>query len=110
MLSLHDALPISDFGGMLADTGGEDERVQPAERGDQRTEFAADAVDEQVDGPGGMGIVAREQVAHVVTDARDAIEAAVAIEQVADGRSEEHTSELQSLMRTSYSVFCLKQK
>src|SRR3546814_9479206 len=26
------------------------------------------------------------------------------------GRSEEHTSELQSLMRISYSVFCLKQK
>src|SRR3546814_3574676 len=25
------------------------------------------------------------------------------------GRSEEHTSELQSLMRTSYAVFCLKQ-
>src|SRR3546814_8935965 len=24
-----------------------------------------------------------------------------------DGRSEEHTSELQSLMRTSYAVFCL---
>src|SRR3546814_6399919 len=24
------------------------------------------------------------------------------------GRSEEHTSELQSLMRTSYAVFCLK--
>src|SRR3546814_7736683 len=28
----------------------------------------------------------------------------------ADGRSEEHTSELQSLMRTSYAVFCLKKK
>src|SRR3546814_1807535 len=28
----------------------------------------------------------------------------------ADFRSEEHTSELQSLMRTSYAVFCLKQK
>src|SRR3546814_10457507 len=27
-----------------------------------------------------------------------------------DGRSEEHTSELQSLMRTSYAVFCLKTK
>src|SRR3546814_5307401 len=27
---------------------------------------------------------------------------------VADGRSEEHTSELQSLMRISYAVFCLK--
>src|SRR3546814_1215868 len=28
----------------------------------------------------------------------------------ASGRSEEHTSELQSLMRTSYAVFCLKKK
>src|SRR3546814_2113184 len=28
----------------------------------------------------------------------------------AELRSEEHTSELQSLMRISYSVFCLKQK
>src|SRR3546814_7128544 len=27
-----------------------------------------------------------------------------------DGRSEEHTSELQSLMRSSYAVFCLKNK
>src|SRR3546814_3180705 len=27
-----------------------------------------------------------------------------------DTRSEEHTSELQSLMRISYAVFCLKQK
>src|SRR3546814_3569723 len=27
-----------------------------------------------------------------------------------DKRSEEHTSELQSLMRISYAVFCLKQK
>src|SRR3546814_9410317 len=30
--------------------------------------------------------------------------------QVADTRSEEHTSELQSLMRISYAVFCLKKK
>src|SRR3546814_8811391 len=28
----------------------------------------------------------------------------------ADGRSEEHTSELQSLMRTSYAVLCVKKK
>src|SRR3546814_8974585 len=28
----------------------------------------------------------------------------------AQSRSEEHTSELQSLMRTSYAVFCLKKK
>src|SRR3546814_3168332 len=36
-----------------------------------------------------------------VTDARDSWSAA---------RSEEHTSELQSLMRISYAVFCLKKK
>src|SRR3546814_6893783 len=33
----------------------------------------------------------------------------VAVERPAR-RSEEHTSELQSLMRTSYAVFCLKKK
>src|SRR3546814_9145808 len=32
------------------------------------------------------------------------------IEEVGEGRSEEHTSELQSLMRISYAVFCLKTK
>src|SRR3546814_2148893 len=31
-------------------------------------------------------------------------------EMAAMGRSEEHTSELQSLMRISYAVFCLKKK
>src|SRR3546814_7793550 len=31
-------------------------------------------------------------------------------QRLAAGRSEEHTSELQSLMRTSYAVFCLTQK
>src|SRR3546814_2515549 len=30
--------------------------------------------------------------------------------QSSSGRSEEHTSELQSLMRNSYAVFCLKTK
>src|SRR3546814_5050089 len=30
--------------------------------------------------------------------------------QLPSGRSEEHTSELQSLMRISYAVFCLKKK
>src|SRR3546814_3931067 len=32
------------------------------------------------------------------------------VEGTADRRSEEHTSELQSLMRISYAVFCLKKK
>src|SRR3546814_5614468 len=31
-------------------------------------------------------------------------------EDAGQGRSEEHTSELQSLMRNSYAVFCLKKK
>src|SRR3546814_4990346 len=37
---------------------------------------------------------------------------AVLLHRIADGtiRSEEHTSELQSLMRTSYAVFCLNKK
>src|SRR3546814_2654436 len=32
------------------------------------------------------------------------------VARTAAGRSEEHTSELQSLMRISYAVFCLKKK
>src|SRR3546814_6897215 len=35
---------------------------------------------------------------------------AISTARVGSGRSEEHTSELQSLMRISYAVFCLKQK
>src|SRR3546814_9635962 len=38
----------------------------------------------------------------------EAIEEGVGDERIA--RSEEHTSELQSLMRNSYAVFCLKKK
>src|SRR3546814_5162816 len=36
--------------------------------------------------------------------------AAIASDPPQPGRSEEHTSELQSLMRISYAVFCLKKK
>src|SRR3546814_9043567 len=44
--------------------------------------------------------------------AEAAASAAAAHREVGDGqdRSEEHTSELQSLMRISYAVFCLKKK
>src|SRR3546814_6300196 len=35
---------------------------------------------------------------------------AQAAQRLGIGRSEEHTSELQSLMRISYAVFCLKKK
>src|SRR3546814_2000232 len=33
-----------------------------------------------------------------------------ALDEPGEGRSEEHTSELQSLMRISYAVFCLKKQ
>src|SRR3546814_3376812 len=36
--------------------------------------------------------------------------AKLTLEQQGEQRSEEHTSELQSLMRISYAVFCLKKK
>src|SRR3546814_10592699 len=39
-----------------------------------------------------------------------ALAAGRARDEPCDVRSEEHTSELQSLMRISYAVFCLKQK
>src|SRR3546814_1670621 len=54
-----------------------------------------------------------------VASEQAALRAAVLASQVAPGidserlvgyRSEEHTSELQSLMRISYAVFCLKKK
>src|SRR3546814_8682663 len=45
----------------------------------------------------------------VPRDRIDAVEAALHEDvEIADRRSEEHTSELQSLMRISYAVFCLK--
>src|SRR3546814_9561665 len=47
-------------------------------------------------------VAARAQAPH-----RSAIRVAGRVE---PGRSEEHTSELQSLMRISYAVFCLKKK
>src|SRR3546814_3310959 len=49
--------------------------------------------------PGFLGPVAPRQPIRVLAD-----------REVAAMRSEEHTSELQSLMRISYAVFCLKKK
>src|SRR3546814_9681319 len=53
----------------------------------------------------------------VILDLEDAVKPAdkdsardAAVAAVAEARSEEHTSELQSLMRISYAVFCLKKK
>src|SRR3546814_4166546 len=46
----------------------------------------------------------------VIAQTRGAYAAWQANERIIAARSEEHTSELQSLMRISYAVFCLKKK
>src|SRR3546814_3840825 len=78
---------------------------------------AVDALDDAVLGIGGEAFVEPEIVPGRVGDeiARPAMRKLVrdhadqALVAGDDrGRSEEHTSELQSLMRTSYAVFCLK--
>src|SRR3546814_7946774 len=52
--------------------------------------------------------VPKEAISRQIADSVDLI---VQVKRLRDGsRSEEHTSELQSLMRISYAVFCLKKK
>src|SRR3546814_3594858 len=52
----------------------------------------------------------RDRVSRVRGRLPEEIEEPVIAKVEADARSEEHTSELQSLMRISYAVFCLKKK
>src|SRR3546814_3131590 len=54
--------------------------------------------------------VAREAWERAGYEVRGAALSGIAAEGLENGRSEEHTSELQSLMRISYAVFCLKKK
>src|SRR3546814_1727154 len=62
--------------------------------------------------------VALEQACRMAVQAKDLVTVRrlhdahqrLGMEAVGDDRSEEHTSELQSLMRISYAVFCLKKK
>src|SRR3546814_4394317 len=52
----------------------------------------------------------RSSLAEMLADWRPSASAARASVNARRRRSEEHTSELQSLMRISYAVFCLKKK
>src|SRR3546814_9925633 len=54
-------------------------------------------------GPGGL-------IADMITEASGRAPSTTKLLELARSRSEEHTSELQSLMRISYAVFCLKKK
>ena len=60
-----------NFGGVLADARGEDQRVQPAEGGGERSQLSADPVDKQGDGIGRVRVDARQQGPHVIADAGD---------------------------------------
>src|SRR3546814_10789432 len=59
-------------------------------------------LDQLLEGRGGLRIVAGVE--------GDRAEVGIERRKLGRGRSEEHTSELQSLMRISYAVFCLKKK
>src|SRR3546814_8452241 len=98
------------------------QRIIPVQRYHQfgaRRRVAGDVAFERIDVGHALGIAAaRRRAAHALVErdadaGRLALERAdhqlVAIEEV-EARSEEHTSELQSLMRISYAVFCLKKK
>src|SRR3546814_5985905 len=67
-------------------------------------------------GPEAAAGVGRHAVAGAAQQARHRLAHELALQipdravQRGHGRSEEHTSELQSLMRISYAVFCLKKK
>src|SRR3546814_2489170 len=60
-----------------------------------------------------LGFIGRSEVVHFLGPpgtGKSHLATALGVEAVKAGRSEEHTSELQSLMRISYAVFCLKTK
>src|SRR3546814_5489166 len=73
-----------------------------AEFGFRGAEFA-DELNQPVDVGAGVGIACRLRCRPFRGDQR-------IVGAVAEARSEEHTSELQSLMRNSYAVFCLNKK
>src|SRR5512144_2588601 len=69
---------------VLADARGEDDRVEPAERGGERAQLAPDAVDEEVDRRLGRRVAARLERAHVARDAGDAEQARLLVDQLLD--------------------------
>src|SRR3546814_9853073 len=78
-----------------------DHRTADEQKGEQRGEDRADLLDEG------------QEPALIVESGRrvfDLYERALVDRDEVAARSEEHTSELQSLMRISYAVFCLTKK
>src|SRR3546814_2153408 len=89
------------------------ESLQKALRGLETGKVGLDPTGLDLASEDGMAALRREvkeagpeRVFHLA----DAFRAGMSVEDVFGLRSEEHTSELQSLMRISYAVFCLKKK
>src|SRR3546814_5997244 len=86
---------IMDFGAFVTIAPGKDGLVHISQLADKRVEKVDEVVKE--------GQLVRVKVLEVSRDGKIRLS-------MKSSRSEEHTSELQSLMRISYAVFCLKKK
>src|SRR3546814_8842270 len=96
-------------------SSGEDREARRQPKLQRRASFAleAEAILRILDLVHEIAVRHRAEIAHVPLDRFKVAVAVVAACQgieMTDPRSEEHTSELQSLMRISYAVFCLKKK
>src|SRR3546814_2974818 len=85
------------------------ERIDTACGGHQylRVDVGRDDLDRRRQPAGGFGGADRDRIRFLAGRGRRAPDP---LRTIARQRSEEHTSELQSLMRISYAVFCLKNK
>src|SRR3546814_8840792 len=88
-------------------TAYREEQLALADRGVERDD-AAEAPDPVAESRRFLG--ARRNSFPLLDDAGEKLAQEVEAAGGLAGRSEEHTSELQSLMRISYAVFCLKKK
>src|SRR3546814_6581117 len=83
------------------------EAIEPA-MFDRWLELWADVTDELM--PPAAAAAMQAKAAHIADSLKLGLFFRVPPHEPQASRSEEHTSELQSLMRTSYAVFCLKKK
>src|SRR3546814_2648258 len=103
--------PVDHTLGRLARRHGSDHAAVVALRAKAQQRLAhaaAGAVDQQSGGIAHAGRLIGGRVRHKPAVMRDALHSQERLGN--HPRSEEHTSELQSLMRISYAVFCLKKK